>query len=237
MNCFDCHEDFHGGTFVKNNQARDCSSCHTTEGFEIIYYSIEQHNQESQFPLTGSHLATPCLMCHQDTTLQEEEVWKFRFIGSECNDCHFNIHETEIKVEIYPDNKCTVCHTTENWKEISFDHNITQFELKGKHLTIDCKECHWDNLTQKREFEGIGSNCTDCHLDIHIGQFVEQNCTSCHGFENWAASEFSHDRAKFKLDGSHQNLKCEQCHFPTIKDGNTFILYKTNQTKCIDCHN
>lgn len=235
-NCYDCHEDFHQGIFISNNQIRDCSSCHTTDGFEIINYTLEQHNEESNFPLSGSHLATPCLMCHQNNS-KEDELWEFRSIGMNCIDCHVNIHELEIRPEIYPNNDCKVCHSTESWRECNFNHTTTQFELLGKHLTIDCRECHWEELTQARIFNGIGSNCIDCHSDVHSGQFIDQKCNSCHGFEDWTASEFSHDRANFILDGSHINLNCEQCHFPETKDGNTYILYKTNQTKCIDCHN
>lgn len=230
--CIDCHEDFHEGIF----STRDCKECHLTDGFEIINYSIEQHNESSNFPLTGSHIATPCLLCHQDLSNTKEEIWKFRSIGADCIDCHENIHTSEIDPTIYPNNDCTVCHITDSWSESIFDHQVTSFELQGKHASINCRDCHWDNDQQKRVFEQVGSECIDCHIDIHFGQFPDQNCTSCHSFDNWIASKFSHDRAKFKLDGSHINVKCEKCHLPETSNGNTYILYKTNRIQCIDCH-
>lgn len=236
--CTDCHEDFHQGIFVDATfQVQDCATCHIVQGFEVVNYTIEQHN-ETNFELTGAHLATPCLFCHIP---EGSDEWVFRNIGETCVDCHDNVHQNEIDAQFFPNEDCTVCHTTENWRESNFDHSLTAFNLEGQHQQVDCRECHLDVATYFRVFEGTSSDCISCHEDIHQGQFLNPSgwvdCATCHAFEDWSAPNFNHDNAAFQLDGSHATVACESCHLPISENGVTYILYKNNQFECIDCHN
>ncbi len=236
--CVDCHEDYHRGELSDNNSPRDCASCHDVDGFEYTSYSIEDHNQ-SQFVLTGAHLATPCFVCH----LQDEQRWQFRNIGTECVDCHEDIHEGFIDPKYYPKADCESCHTTEHWADINFDHDRTQFALEGKHRNVDCAACHFEQTKDQQKpiqrFKNLSMECTQCHEDVHRGQFEDlggTQCTNCHGFDDWSASQFDHDQTQFPLEGAHANLECNACHKPYLSQGTEYILYKIKNFECIDCH-
>jgi hypothetical protein len=155
-------------------------------------------------------------------------------------DCHDNVHQNEIDAQFFPNEDCTVCHTTDNWRESNFDHSLTAFNLEGQHQQVDCRECHLDEDTNTRIFAGTSTDCLSCHEDIHQGQFLDSNgwvdCASCHAFDDWSAPYFNHDNAAFQLDGSHATVACESCHLPVTENGITYILYKNNQFECIDCH-
>src|SRR3989339_1162496 len=70
---------------------------------------------------------------------------------------------------------CQSCHVTASWTEmrdsLSFDHNTqTKFQLVGRHNAVGCAECHTSLI-----FTEAGTQCIDCHTDIHRGQFTA-NC-------------------------------------------------------------
>ncbi len=68
--CADCHLDYHQGQFMTTSTQSDCSDCHSTRGFVGSSFTIERH-KESEFPLQGAHMATPCFVCHK-----KENKWK-----------------------------------------------------------------------------------------------------------------------------------------------------------------
>lgn len=236
--CMDCHDDFHKGQLVRDNYRPDCKECHTTDGFKDSHYTIEKHNN-SNFPLTGAHLATPCVSCHL-----EKEEWSFRNIGSHCIDCHRDPHAGYLSESYYPDKACDNCHSTESWTTVQFDHQQTGFELAGRHEQITCTACHQPDTTTSIEirlpFAGLESSCISCHENIHGSQFeieLVTDCTRCHGFEAWKPTSFDHNTARFILDGAHQNLACSKCHLPEVDDaGNSMVIYKLEKLECIDCH-
>ena len=236
--CAACHSDYHEGEFAVKGVSPDCAECHTEDGFEGSLYTIEQHNQ-TKFPLDGAHLATPCFSCHLS-----EEKWSFRNIGERCVDCHEDVHEGYIAAEFYPDQDCEKCHVTDDWVENLFDHNLTGFELLGKHASATCMDCHGtDEAEGLNPYEGFANSpkeCAECHENVHDNQF-EQNgvtdCARCHSFENWTMEDFDHDNTAFKLDGAHATVACEACHKPMeAEDGKMITQYKFNSFECIDCH-
>jgi nitrate/TMAO reductase-like tetraheme cytochrome c subunit len=233
--CDDCHTDFHEGQFETSGYFPDCAECHNEYGFSITSYSIEEHS-ESKFPLVGAHLATPCFGCHQT-----DEKWTFRNIGSNCNDCHEDIHAGTIDVVFYPDQTCQSCHTVNHWSEIIFDHSQTNFELTGIHQSTRCSACHedGDGSTVPISFSGLSGICTHCHTDAHFGQFEvngHTDCTNCHGFENWQAIAFDHNSADFILEGKHEEVACSDCHKEIQTSQNTYIQYKFEDFRCVVCH-
>jgi nitrate/TMAO reductase-like tetraheme cytochrome c subunit len=229
--CNNCHADYHKGQFIS-----DCSVCHNETGFLPSTYTIDRHNQ-SQFKLTGGHLAAPCVNCH----LKEGE-WHFKNIGTKCIDCHKNVHGQEIKMDFMANNNCSECHNTENWNTISFVHDRTDFKLLGKHLNVSCTSCHYkefNNGNKEFRFASLGNNCEVCHKDIHYGQFVQDessNCERCHSFDNWKPVKFDHNRARFSLEGAHAKLECSRCHLKISENEKTFIKYKLENFRCADCH-
>ena len=238
-NCFDCHEDYHNGDFTENGIQRDCDECHTLENdFIFTSYGLLEH-QESDFPLEGAHIATPCFECHLS-----EDQWEFKSIGHSCVDCHDDIHEGFISDNFYPDQDCTKCHSSESWAAISFDHSLTDWALVGEHNNVACAECHIEKDTEgnlvSQEFINLSTTCFDCHDNPHGNQFEEEgitDCAKCHTSNNWSPDLFDHSLTEFPLDGKHAEVECRACHNETtVVDGEERIIYQMESFECIDCH-
>ncbi|MCI5058243.1 MAG: hypothetical protein MRY83_19185 [Flavobacteriales bacterium] len=160
--CLTCHEDYHRGEFMKNDQVQDCGDCHNViDGFAFSSFGIEEH-QKTKFPLEGAHIATPCFACH----VNEEEWWTFRNLGSECYDCHDNIHGDEFVENGITD--CKRCHVSESWFPENFNHDLTRFPLEGKHAEVACLDCHYTVIEEGKERVVYKINkleCIDCHFE------------------------------------------------------------------------
>lgn len=239
--CNNCHDDYHESEFIKNGISPDCVECHSLEeGFEYSLFTIEQH-EETEFPLDGAHIATPCFACHIS---EDDERWTFKNLGSTCVDCHQDIHEGYISERFYPENECTSCHINESWSNITFDHTNTNWSLEGKHLEVDCKECHFIEEENKKnkyqqKFINLDSNCIACHENIHNDTFAIDgitDCKRCHVTSSWFPENFNHDATNFPLIGKHTEIACTECHTSSIVNGQEVILYKLNKFECIDCH-
>ena len=234
--CSDCHSDYHQKQFVKNGKSPDCAECHSVEGFTPSKFDFEKHNR-TNFKLEGAHLATPCFMCHK-----KDEKWNFANIGNRCADCHENIHKNYFNEEYMPGGDCMICHKVTEWKDISFDHNKTKFELQGKHAGISCGKCHFRTDSAKnvkQQFRWEKQECTNCHNDVHAGQFIangKNECERCHVFDNWNPGKFDHNNARFKLDGKHAGLACIKCHKPADELTKNYIIYKFTDITCASCH-
>ncbi len=233
--CTDCHEDFHKGELTIDDKVTDCKECHNEMGFEDFNFDIDRH-KNTNFPLKESHEATPCFACHQKDNQKE---WKFKSLGTKCVDCHQDIHKGELDIKYYNNQECNNCHTESLWSKIdTFDHSKTGFDLEGKHLSIECSSCHKkisEDIPVK--FKNVAKSCDKCHDDQHHGQFVRDNftdCGKCHTPDNWDASRFDHNNARFKLDGAHKNVSCNECHKKNKKKD--YIVYKNGKLECIDCH-
>lgn len=234
--CSDCHTDYHKGEFKKNGVSPDCLSCHTTEAFSPATFTIEQHNK-GKFKLKGAHLATACNECHQ-----KQDGWRFKNIKSSCVNCHQNIHKGFMSEKFIANEKCESCHNMDSWKNVTFDHEQTDFKLEGKHARKSCSACHFKrNETGARvqKFMTMNKECNSCHKDNHVGQFAENgktDCTRCHTFEKWEESKFDHNTSRFKLEGKHKIVDCKSCH-KFITDGRgTFVKYKFKSVDCVACH-
>jgi len=237
--CTSCHEDYHKGEFKKNNVTPDCKTCHSLkDGFDTSLFDFEKHKL-TKFPLEGAHLATPCFACHVD---EKTNHWRFKDKGSSCTECHDDIHKEYITSTYYPKSNCNICHVNDTWNSVTFDHKKTKWALKGKHLEIDCKECHItsnDKNSFIQKFKGLDSNCTNCHESKHGNQFEikgKTDCVRCHVFDSWAPEKFDHKTTAFPLSGKHAEIECNQCHVATVGKENTSFNYKIKKHQCIDCH-
>ena len=66
---------------------------------------------------------------------------------------------------------CGSCHTERDWKEpAKFDHDKTDFPLLGKHVEVECKDCHKSTM-----FKEAPKDCFGCHKkdDKHEGTLGE----------------------------------------------------------------
>ncbi len=156
-----------------------------------------------------------------------------------CRQCHEEV-DKDIKAEkgfhgrIPNINKieCNACHTDHKGRNIdivkldkqTFDHDKTDFNLKGKHQFIACDSCH-----QQKKYRDTSSQCYSCHKqsDIHHGR-LGKKCQQCHSSESWLAAEFDHEKTDFKLRGKHKKTNCNNCHINQE--------YKKTPTQCHQCH-
>jgi len=115
------------------------------------------------------------------------------------------------------------------WEPSTFDHNQTQFQLVGKHTTVNCIECHSAGYTN------TASDCYSCHNQDfteaeepnHQTNNFSHNCLDCHDVNGWEPSTFDHNQTSFQLTGGHTNVSCSDCH----SSG-----YTNTTTDCYSCH-
>jgi hypothetical protein len=166
-------------------------------------------------------------------------------LGSNCVDCHNDIHENFINEKFYPKQDCTACHVNDTWSSInSFDHSKTKWPLEGKHQQVACRDCHFaENETNKKEiiqqFTNLDSNCIACHENVHEDKFAINgvtDCVRCHVTASWMPENFDHDTTNFPLEGKHREVDCRACHKSNTLSGKEEVIYKLNKFQCIDCH-
>lgn len=126
---------------------------------------------------------------------------------------------------------CDACHNAESWKidrkNISFDHNLTQFPLRGVHQDVNCVTCHPTLVFSEAEPE-----CMSCHTDIHE-QTVGFECGRCHTTSSWIVSDIIdiHRHSRFPLLGAHVTADCYDCHKTA-----SLLRFDPLGVECIDCH-
>ena len=239
--CNNCHKDYHRGEFMANGVSPDCVECHVLEqGFDYSLFTLEEH-QKTNFPLEGAHTATPCFACHVS---EKDKRWTFRNMGSECVDCHTDVHEGYISEKFYPDNECAMCHVNDAWTSVDFDHNKTDWPLTGKHTEVSCRECHFNELSdiktpREQKFATLETDCVTCHENVHGDTFSVDgitNCSECHVTNSWFPKRFNHDLTNFPLEGQHAKIACNSCHEVANAKGEIEVVYKIQKFRCIDCH-
>jgi hypothetical protein len=126
------------------------------------------------------------------------------------------------------DTRCSVCHSTESWTKVTFDHDATGFPLRGGHAVTACSSCHASS-----DFSAaLPTSCAACHKDVHAGEFGTR-CASCHDELSWRSrfNADAHRRTNFPLIGRHALIPCEECHL------NQRDLQFTRATvECFACH-
>jgi hypothetical protein len=241
QSCQGCHEDVHRGQFA--GRYSSCLDCHAGLGFAPPLFGIAQH--AARFPLRGAHAAVPCWDCHLlDNTSQ---VRQFASVSGECQSCHRDPHGRQFETAT-GEADCGRCHSDE-WPTFAirpFDHLArTGYALTGAHAEAQCHQCHRAETGAAQpilRYRGTSSACASCHLDIHRGQFRDQDdgrCDRCHrSTTEWSGLQFDHQRqSSFSLAGVHAKVDCQDCH-PRIRltDGTTLMHFKPLGKECGDCH-
>jgi hypothetical protein len=231
--------DVHAGQFAKR-YANKCESCHDVNGFTPSNYTLARH-REARFVLAGAHLATACIDCHNAAHSQEPQ--RYVFEDTRCTSCHADPHELTNSGT----STCESCHSVQSWKPIlRFNHDSTRMPLRGAHRVVDCLACHKPKeetgaALKTIVFRGAPNQCSDCHEDVHGGQFKARsdgsNCGSCHGLGGWRPSTFNHSQTELPLDGAHSGVACIACHKTVTSDGQrSVVLYSKAPKECAACH-
>lgn len=229
--CEDCHKEvkadiqkhtgFHGR--LSDKECRTCHTEHKGRNAKIIILDTNKFDHtKTDFPLLGAHqnrAKVKCKDCHAANK-------KYREAPSACNDCHHK--DDKHKGSLGTD--CKSCHSERSWKDAKFDHTFakTRFELKGKHLDVNCSKCH----TTPGKYKGAPMECVGCHIkvDKHKGRYGKK-CETCHVERSWKTILFNHNvETKFKLLGAHNTVKCISCHTKPL-----FTKQQIPMT-CIGCH-
>jgi hypothetical protein len=208
MQCVQCHktDDPHKGILGPK-----CESCHVERDWKETTFD---HGQ-TKFPLVDKHRNVECLACHTTPKLDQT--------STTCAGCHAkdDVHKNKLG------DRCDTCHNARTWKKApGFDHQRTEFPLKGKHEPVACAKCHTTKL-----FADTNKVCYPCHKkdDEHKGRFGAQ-CDRCHTDATWERKTFNHKKETgYPLEGAHTKVKCLTCH--------TRPLFTTKTpTGCGVCH-
>ena len=224
--CWSCHqEDFNEADepdHAANLFPHACAECHTTSGWEPSSFD----HANTQFPLTGAHVAANCAECHTNGNYTELPV--------DCWSCHnedYNSSDNPSHTELELAHECLECHTTNAWQPAQFDHNLADFPLTGAHVSLACAQCH-DN----GQYSGTPADCWSCHQTDyqtsenpdHVAGNFPQTCQQCHTTTGWQPAQFDHNLSDFPLTGAHVSVSCTECHV----NGQ----YTGTPTDCWSCH-
>ncbi len=270
--CLACHDELtpriakglglHG--HIKDDK-RACQSCHPEHRgpeFDLIDYGPNGKkgfdHQRTGWTLKGKHADTKCVDCHEKrlmnataVKLMEKRPRTQLGLSTGCTDCHFDEHRGQQQED------CEYCHVEKGWKPApGFNHDDTQYPLRGKHVKVKCTGCH--DTDKDSEAHGFPApknetflrfapvehrNCIDCHKDWHATQSTGSfgpRCQSCHTVEDWhiirkgAEERKFHDKTNFPLKGAHVDVECNSCHggYPGVPHKLKPIAHDT----CNDCH-
>jgi hypothetical protein len=194
-----------------------------------------------------------CDRCHVDSSAAVD--------GNKCLTCHDTVGQRMFQGKgfhssaIVRGKPCETCHADHKgrgydpmgWRSMrggrdGFDHDQTGWPLDGKHLTIDCSDCHTKRDSQGLQtFIGTTRLCGDCHASPHgFTQPALQACDRCHSANVWKPSlspsntKFDHnDRrdARMPTIGVHADLACRSCH-----PNRLFNLGLDRPERCDHCH-
>ncbi len=223
--CSSCHADAHVGQFVAAaTKPRDCGECHSTTAFKPGTF---EHNKSTAFPLEGKHEKAACDRCHPTLDVKGTKIARYRPLPAACTTCHDDQHKgaydrfvppkpaaapaapAVTPASPGPEVHCGECHKATGWSPAKFQHQLTGFELTGRHGTIRCGMCHGADPTK-----AVPMTCAGCHIDVH-GQQFGLSCAACHSTDGFTAPGFNvdaHRMSNFPLTGRHAALPCDECH-------------------------
>lgn len=187
--------------------------------------------------------ATACFQCHEPRKAATAErcLACHKALGSRI-DSSRGFHGRMPAAER---NTCGTCHPEHGGVDASlvrwpggrdaFDHGRSGFELRGRHASLRCNDCHKRDLVRAADVReeknvnldrthlGLSTRCVDCHADPHRGQFARQvetgDCAACHDETRWKPARLDHAATRFALNGRHANVACAKCHYTETPAG------------------
>ncbi len=155
-----------------------------------------------------------CMDCHKDIgqDMRAKAGFHGRLKPQACNECHTDHKGRSAKIVVLDKQR--------------FDHSLTDYPLRGKHLKTECDKCH----EPAKKWRAAPSDCNACHRkdDVHKGS-LGPKCADCHTENNWKEARFDHSKTRFALEGKHVDTQCGDCHRNKAD-------YKDTPRTCIGCH-
>lgn len=156
-----------------------------------------------------------CLDCHAHSDVASDvrggTGHHGRIKGRECRACHTEHKGREARIVVLD--------------EQTFDHALTDFKLRGKHVGAKCEGCHRPGTKHR----AAPQECNGCHLkdDKHRGE-LGLKCERCHRESVWKDTRVDHDKTRFPLRYRHAEAKCTACH--------STGRYTDSPRDCASCH-
>ena len=226
--CYSCHREDYESTSEPNHvQAgfpTTCEVCHLPSHSSWHQASF---NHNSVFPRVGVHATLPCSACHKNGV----------YLGTprDCYGCHRSDYEQtkdpNHAAAGFP-TTCDLCHkpTDPNWGQANFNH-ASFYPLQGVHATLDCSDCHKNNV-----YRGTSTECYSCHRTDyeqasdpnHVGAGFPTTCDTCHrpSDTSWHQAHFNHTWFPI-TSGRHAGNACSACH----PNPSNFAVFN-----CLGCH-
>jgi hypothetical protein len=212
--CIGCHrkDDEH-----KARYGRKCETCHTENRWRETTF---RHDRDTKYQLLGRHAAVKCDSCHVGSMYQDK-------LTADCYACHRNDDKHRDQLG----RQCDTCHDAVDWKEtVRFDHGKSRFPLLGRHVRVECTDCH-----STPAFKDANQECYACHVkDDRHQRTLGFDCANCHTARDWKIWDYNHDRkTRFTLNGAHRPLACVSCHKAPAAPGGKIPVLARN---CVSCH-
>ena len=215
--CLDCHTVLKlridkklGYHKDKTDSCATCHSDHNGKNYKIMRldFNTFDHEKDADYALTGKHEDVSCEECHPRSDSTTYILGK----KNKCIYCHESKHEKKY------DDSCSVCHTNNNFKEMTpqaLDHKFfvpkpkeTKWSMKrnrfrqNKRKKDDEKNQTISKDTKVVNFELKGLHkdleCLACHEDYTF-ETERKNCIDCH----------------IDLHSNELGESCEKCHSET----------------------
>jgi hypothetical protein len=247
------------------DQCQRCHPDHRGRDFALVDWQGDQRSFQharTGYALGGAHARARCEACHAPSRLVAPDIVKmlaaqpgrvtFLGLSTRCASCHFDEHRGQLGRD------CQRCHGEADWRPTAgFDHQRTDYPLRGKHQGVACARCH-PTVTAERppdtpaflqpraatfaQMKPIDhATCASCHADPHDGK-LGPRCASCHTETGWRAISVDggggdrafHKRTAFPLTGAHAAVACRSCHGPF--PGAPALFKGLAFARCADCH-
>jgi len=254
--CLACHKDlnvrissrkgFHASSEVRGKDCITCHSDHHGVNFKMVRVDKKTFNHSlTGYELKDGHKTKPkdCNECHKPQNIASATIRArkntFQGLSTACATCHDDVHQGTLSKD------CATCHDFKDFKKPdNFNHNKTDFALRGAHQKVQCNDCHKQEVRNGKKFvkySGVASNsCTSCHKDEHNGHYGN-HCQSCHNDESFARINnnptFNHKLTGFALEGKHGSVSCKKCHDKTFAGRGKFReFFGKKPLDCKLCH-
>ena len=230
----------------------------------VLAIGIVDTGRTSPGPLANPH-ARVAELAERDSCSECHGGW-FQDMSNACLDCHEAVSEhlesgRGLHGRLAPEQRnCATCHSDHHGANFAmvnaasfakagvadvqqFDHADIGWPMDGKHLELECTECHahaFDEVVPEgaTRFMGLVTSCVSCHEDPHEGAFG-RSCADCHVQSSFETHVSVGHEEYLPLIGGHAEVGCRSCHMegdPHSLEAVAGVGTKPTPRMCTACH-